>query len=338
MNPTTPDTTVPIKMRDKSVVIIDGFNNYLTHFMVNEAINVSGDSIGGVVGFLRSLKWIVDTIKPNKVYIVWEQGGPSQRRKALYSGYKSGRGKLVGHTGGSDPRGDKENNLKQLLILTELLKYLPVSQVYIPGTECDDVIAHMVKSSFVQEKDCTKYVVSGDKDFYQLLEDPTVQIYNYREKAFVDAAKVLEKYKVSCRNITLARAIVGDSSDTLDGVPLVGLTTVVQSFPELSSETTDYDLTWLKNASEELLKNKPKSKKLQSLVENMDVVKRNWRLMYLGTSCLSSEQQQKLTLKLEEPQPKMDYMKFCKGLLRNGIRITKDLEEIPAILKYLNRP
>jgi DNA polymerase I len=329
--------TEQTKMPSKSVVIIDGFNNYLTHFMVNEAVNTSGDSIGGVVGFLRSLKWIVDTIKPAQVYVVWEQGGPSQRRRALYPGYKSGRGKLVGHTDGADPRGDKENNIKQLLILTELLKSLPVYQVYIPGTECDDVIAHMVKTSFYQDRDCIKYVVSGDKDFYQLLEDPTVRIYNYREKAFVDAPKVLEKYNVSARNITLARAVVGDSSDTLDGVPLVGLATVVQSFPELSSETTDYDLTWLKTTAEGLLANKPKSKKLKSLVENMDIVKRNWRLMYLGSSSLSPEQQQKLTTKLEETRPTLNYLQFCKGLLRNGIRITTDLEEIPAKLKYLNR-
>jgi len=195
----------------------------------------------------------------------------------------------------------------------------------------------MVKSSFI-DKDTMKWVVSGDKDFYQLLEDPTVRIYNYREKAMVDASNVLEKYKVSSRNITLARAIVGDPSDTLDGVPLVGLTTVVQTFPELSSETVDYDLTWLKEQAEAKLKEKPKSKKLQSLVENIDVVKRNWKLMYLGTNTLSSEQQQKLTTKLAEPRGKLDYMQFCKGLLRNKIRITKDLEEIPSVLKYLNRP
>jgi len=109
-------------MPSKSVLIIDGFNNYLTHFMVNEAMNVSGESVGGIVGFLRSLRWIVDTIKPQNVYIVWEQGGPSQRRKALYPGYKAGRGKLVGHTGGSDPRGDKENNRKAAAHLNRALE------------------------------------------------------------------------------------------------------------------------------------------------------------------------------------------------------------------------
>lgn len=330
--------TTQTKMPSKSVVIIDGFNNYLTHFMVNEAVNTSGESIGGVLGFLRSLRWIVETIRPQKVFIVWEQGGPSQRRKALYEGYKAGRGKLVGHNKGSDPRGDKENNLKQLLILTELLKTLPVKQVYVPGTECDDVISFMVKNTLVNEKDCLKYVVSGDKDFYQLLEDPTVRIYNYREKQFIESKDVLAKYGVSSRNITLARAVVGDASDTLDGVPLVALGTVVQTFPELASETVDYDLTWLKDTTEARLREKPKSKRLQSLAEHMDIVKRNWKLMYLGTNALSADQQQKLAAILEQPQGKLNYMLFCKGLLRNGIRITHDLESIPATIKYLNTP
>lgn len=323
-------------MLNKSIVIIDGFNNYLMHFMVNEATNAAGESVGGVLGFLKSLRWIIETIKPQKVYVVWEQGGPSARRRALYEGYKAGRGKLVGHDKGSDPRGDKENNLKQLLILTELLKTLPVKQLYIPGTECDDVISFMVKNIFINDKDCLKYIVSGDKDFYQLLEDPTVRIYNYREKTFIEAKDVLAKYGVSCKNITLARAIVGDASDTLDGVPLVALGTVVQTFPELASDTVDYDLTWLSNAAQAKLKEKPTSKRLKSLTENMDVVKRNWKLMFLGTNALSADQQQKLVNILAQPQGKLDYMQFCKGLLRNGIRITHDLEGIPSAVKYLN--
>lgn len=317
-----------------SVLVIDCMNEYLRHFMINESTNGEGNAIGGILGFVKSLSAIVDLLKPSRVILVWEQGGPSQRRKSIYKDYKANRGKITAGKEG-DPRSDKRNNVWQLLVLSNVLKTLPICTVYLPNTECDDIIAYLIKFK-LKDDYATKYVVSCDKDFYQLLEDNTVKIYNPRERKIYSSKDVLTEYGISARNFVLARTLIGDESDNIPGVGGIGFKTAVKLFPELSNELTDYDGTWIIEAAQTLLNNSKKpSKALENILANSEVIKRNWRLMFLGLGVLSPDQIEKINYKIDEFKPTADYMEYYKVLLKENISVDTSMDRATRNLKYL---
>ena len=75
---------------DSPVLIFDAMNLFLRTYSANPTISHYGHHVGGVVGFLKSMRNIIDKFSPSQVFVVWEGGG-SQRRRAIYPEYKHGR-------------------------------------------------------------------------------------------------------------------------------------------------------------------------------------------------------------------------------------------------------
>ena len=77
-------------MSDRPILLVDGLNLFMQHFVANPSMSIHGNHIGGVVGFMKAISFLSDRVGPKKVIIVWEGGG-SPRRRAIYKEYKSGR-------------------------------------------------------------------------------------------------------------------------------------------------------------------------------------------------------------------------------------------------------
>ena len=330
---------------ERPILIFDGFNCFIRNLVVNESITASGDLVGGTLGFLRMMTNLINQFRPSKVYICWEQGGPSSRRKHIYSEYKANRAKVkdtFNNNGKINALADKENKTKQLVLLANILNNLPICQLYLQDTEADDLVAWLIKNK-LKTVDATKIIVSSDKDFYQLLEDKSVRIYNPANKNLVNEEEVITRFGISPRNITLARAIVGDPSDNIDGISGIGLKTIASRFKELKSTDYDYDIDWIVESSKttinESINHTRKSAKLpkcfQDIVNGEEVIKRNWRLMFLDNSSLSSNQIQKLDAKVDEFVPHINQLQYIKNFTANNISITNDLDRIPSELRFL---
>ena len=69
------------------VLLVDGMNLFIRGFVANPSMSENGFHVGGVVGFLNSLRNCIEKFKPTEVFVVWEGGG-SSRRRAIYSDYK----------------------------------------------------------------------------------------------------------------------------------------------------------------------------------------------------------------------------------------------------------
>ena len=69
-------------MTNRPVLIVDGLNLFMRHFVVNPAMSESGQHIGGFLGFLKGLWHLCDRIGPSKIIVVWESGGSPRRRAA----------------------------------------------------------------------------------------------------------------------------------------------------------------------------------------------------------------------------------------------------------------
>lgn len=321
------------KKKNRPYVFIDGFNVFLRSFLVNQDVTNKSEPCGGITGFIRSLDRIIDTYAPEKLFVIWETGGGSSRRKSIFPDYKAGRVKLNEMSGiqNSDTvkeslKNDYENRVQQLTILSALLKKTPICQVFVKDVECDDIIAYLVKTKYAND-DRKKIIVSSDKDFYQLLDKDDVLIHDPATKSIVTGAKVKEKYGIAPTNFCLAKAIVGDDSDNIPGISGAGFRTIAKRFPEFADEAVSLNRQMIVEASvvrKGEVKKPPKI--FEDIIENQEVVNRNWSLMYLDVGSISANQVSKIDYIVDNHAVKNDKLGFIKILMQNGITLSMNID------------
>lgn len=298
---------------ENPIMIIDGMNFFIRSY-TSSPLMVAGEHVGGTIGFLNSLLPVISKHKPQRCFVIWEGGG-STRRRQIYPNYKGGRRphRLNRFYEGEMPD-SKENRDWQLKFLVEILKKVPISQIYISDCEADDIIGYLSKYTFRKNN---VLIVSSDHDYLQLIDD-RVKIWSPTLKVLVDKHWVLEKYGILPHNLCVARCFSGDSSDELPGLKGVGIKTLIKRFPKISSQ----DLVSVEEILE-MSKNHPdleKVKMIRTIVEGSDIARRNWLLMHLDVSNLSGNQINKLNSILEFPPPKGNKIELMRLLLKYEIK------------------
>jgi DNA polymerase-1 len=298
---------------DDKVLIIDAMNLFTRHYVAHPAMSANGDQIGGVVGFLYELCKHIEEVQPVKTLVIWESGG-SQKRRGILKEYKQGRrpGKLNRYY--DDIPDTIANRNFQISLLIEVLDNTTCNQVYIQDCEADDVIAYLSNYYFKKVK---KVIVSADKDFYQLLSNNTV-IYSPTWKRYVNKHTVIDKFGIHPNNFCLAKAIVGDNSDNIQGVKGVGFKFLSKYFPELKEEE-DILLSDLINECNNKINNGTKIKKYGKIIANTNIIKRNIKLMILDTGFLTNDQVKKVKFSIEQKEIKKDKLATIRLLLKNGV-------------------
>ncbi len=310
------------------ILIIDSANLFVRCYVSNPTMNISGELIGGTIGYIKSLTSLVKTLFPKRIIIVWESGG-SARRLKIYPEYKQKRKppRMSRFYGDAIP--DSEDNKEdQMRNTIELLKELPIYQIYIENCEADDVIAYLCKSVYQNEE---KIIVSSDKDFYQLLDDKT-KIWNPGKKVFVKTKNVIDEYNISPENFCLAKALNGDLSDNIPGVPNVGFKTLAKKFDFLSKKIELENI--LSESKEQINKSKKPLKIYKNIIDYENNIRRNLELVTLDNRLLSYSQVSSVLKILNEYKPKWNKMKFWKKYLDmelDGI----DVEAICNNFSYL---
>jgi len=297
--------------KDRPVLIIDVMNLFIRSYSAYPAMSSHGYSMGGVVGFLKTLARLSSTVHPKAIYLAWESGG-STKRRAIFKEYKLNRKpERMNRFYETDIPDTDDNKKHQMLVLLQLLKHTPVCQLHASDCEGDDVIAYLCKGQF---KDENKLIASSDKDMYQLLDDNTT-IYNLHKKIFVTKEDILKEYKITANNFALAKALCGDASDNIPGVDGMGFKTLVKTLPFIGleqdillSEVFDYCAAHI-----------TESKYFKRILDMKEDIKRNWKLIYLDNHTLSNEQAQKIDYAIENFVPKQERMQFMKILSREAV-------------------
>ena len=311
----------------KRLLIIDGQNMFIRNYVMSPQLDINGNPIGGLTGFLRSLQKEVRRAKPDRVAICWEGPGGSQSRREKNKNYKLGRKppRLNREYEFSTPEEERENKYSQLVRLTEYLDKLPVLQLSLENVEADDIIAWLCHCNEYSE--WQKLIISNDKDFIQLCDDKTVLVRPGKNEEILNQNTVLEQYSIHPRNFAWARAITGDKSDNLEGVKGLGLATVAKRFSFLS-ENTDYGLqdilTHAKN-------NNSKIKAYQSVLDGKEIIASNYEIMLLYTSTISSQGVNKLKYALKNDGIILNRSEIRKMLLKDGIG-TLNIDDLMLIL------
>jgi 5'-3' exonuclease len=292
-------------------LIIDAQNLFIRSWAAYPTMNKNGEQMGGCVGFLKSMQRITREIQPCKIYIVWEGGG-SQRRRKLYSEYKMGRKpEKLNRFYGDDIPDSEENKKHQLISLLGMLKFVPVCQVYVSDCEGDDTVAHLCNGPFRNQD---KIIVSSDKDMYQLLNDKT-RIYSLHKKKIVTAEDIFEEFRIRTHNFAIAKAICGDSGDNVPGVKGIGFKKVSSKIPILGGD----QMVILQDVIDYCQSHVDESIIYRRIMDSVEDVRRNWRLVHLDGSMLSGDQVSKVQYVIDTFEPKTDRMGLIRALVKEGI-------------------
>ena len=294
-----------------SVLLIDGLNTFIRVFSAIPTTNDDGVHIGGIVGFLRSIGYTINMVRPTRTIIVFDGKGGSNRRRKIFPEYKMGR-KMSHRLNRANDFLTREDEQKmmihQLNRVVEYLECLPLTIINMDNIEADDVIGYCSKHVF---KDKVT-IMSTDKDFLQLV-DERIQVYSPTKKKMYDEERIKEEFGISPKNFLLYRVLDGDKSDGIPGVHGVGLKTLLKNFPWLSED--------VKYTINDLLKSASKKRKQVKLCENIcnseEQMLMNRRLMDLDDGIMGGSSKLKVQNITSQPIQRMIKHKFQKMFLED---------------------
>ena len=197
----------------KRLAVIDGKSVFYRGYyaMPNLALP-DGTPTGGVFGFTSIAIELIKKLKPDYVAIAWDIKGTSiAKRLEIFDGYKAGRTKPA------------DDFYAQLPILREVLAAFNWPLYELDQYEADDIMGTFA----VQAKDAgiEACLITGDYDLLQLIDDNTdvyitrtgsTDLVRYDDEAFE------QKYGIKVSQFVDYKALVGDSSDNIPGVPRIG--------------------------------------------------------------------------------------------------------------------
>jgi len=318
----------------KRLMIIDGNNAFIRHYIVNPSISTNGQPVGGLIGFLRGLQKLSRTIRPSRIVVVWDGAGGSRKRKSMVKTYKEGRKpvRLNRNIRNLDGNEEAENAMWQQLRVVEYLNETPVIQFVFPEVEADDVIAEMCR--LPAHADWQKVIVSSDKDFIQCCNENTV-LYRPIQDEILNEKVIAEKYLVHPTNFALARAIAGDKSDNLPGVPGVGLGTIAKRLPFLKEGET-FLLNELEEHCTQKIEEGSKIKFYHLVCENMDLIKLNYKVMQLYSPSISVQTSKVIAATIDDYEPQFRETEVIKMLFADGFPQV-NLDEVYSVFKKIVR-
>lgn len=284
------------------VLIIDGLNTFLRAFTVIRHVNYSGNHIGGLTGFLRSLGYLVNLINPSRVIIVFDGQGGSTNKRYIYPQYKANRGiKRVTNWDGFESQLDESEAItNQVIRLVYYLKCLPVDLLSIDKIEADDVIGYVA-----QKLDGEVVIVSSDKDYLQLVNDK-LTVYSPVKKKFYDRDLVIKEYAASPENFLTQKILLGDAGDNVPGVKGLGEKTLAKHFPMLkeSSIITHHDIIELCKEGKSKI-----HRSIEQFAFQMDI---NKKLMDLKNPNIPEEAELEIDYVIENPNKEMETQAFAE--------------------------
>lgn len=297
----------------KRILLIDNLNAFLRALNSDPHKTPNGAAAGGIRGYLKILQKMIRITDPDRIIICHDGEGGSKKRKRMFKEYKDGRKPVfLNPFIKSNPEDDLQNRIWQETRLVEYLNQLPIIQLMVDGVEADDIIAYVCKGEkFV---DYQKVICSNDKDFLQLLDDKTV-LYRPVKDEVLNKKKVVEEYGLHPINFALARSMVGDTSDNLDGVKGVGLATVAKRFPFLAEEkeyTMDDVLKHCREHASEI-------KIYKNILHEQKKIKLNQRVMQLSYRPVTAETKKKINSDIKGAECILNKPIFDSLAIEDGI-------------------
>ena len=212
----------------KRLVVIDGKSVFYRGYYAMPGLSMAdGTPTGGVYGFVSLAIELIKKLEPDYVAVAWDKRGTNiRKRRELYPEYKAGR------------KPAPDDFYQQIPILHELLDAFGWPLYEIDDYEADDIMGAFARQA--ESRGIETCLITSDLDALQLIS-PMTKVYamknGLRNIEEFTAEHFEEKYGIRTEQFLDLKALKGDSSDNLPGVPGIGEKTAVKLLQEY--ETLD---------------------------------------------------------------------------------------------------
>lgn len=209
-------------------LIIDG-NSILNRafYGIRVLTNSRGVATNAVTGFMNTLLMLEKDVDPDMIAVAFDLKAPTFRHK-MYDGYKANR------------KGMPEDLAQQLPYMKKIITAMGITIIEKEGFEADDIIGTVSAACADKKIPCT--VSTGDRDSFQLVNDyVTVRLAKTKGDIYYTPDVIMEEYGVTPKQMIEVKALMGDSSDNIPGVPGIGEKTALSLIKEFASVDGVYE-------------------------------------------------------------------------------------------------
>ncbi len=193
--------------KDRTIYLIDGTAYiYRAYHAIRNLSNSKGFPTNAIFGFTRMLIKFMDDRSPRYAVMFFDAKGPTFRHE-LYDAYKANRPPIP------------EDMVPQIPYIKKITAGFNLPILEMPGFEADDLIGTVARQA--EENGFSVVMVTGDKDFMQLVTDKTILWDPMKEKT-IGIDTIHEKFGLKPIQIIDMMGLSGDSADNIPGVPGVG--------------------------------------------------------------------------------------------------------------------
>lgn len=196
---------------NKKMIIIDAHSLLYKAFYAVRPMHTSDNTpTNAVYGFVNMLIKLMNDYAPDYCCAAFDAGKTTFRTR-MFDGYKGGRQPMP------------EELKIQVPIIFELLQKANITALSCENYEADDIIGEATR--IADDNNIAAYIVTGDRDSFQLVSSNTTVIYAKRgvsDVVFVDEAYIREHYGISPKQFIDVKALMGDKSDNIPGVEGIG--------------------------------------------------------------------------------------------------------------------
>ena len=202
----------------EKLLLIDGMASAYRAFYAIRGLTTSrGFPNNAVFGFIQILRKVLAEYQPDYVAIAGDAKGPTFRHE-LYKEYKGQRKPMP------------PDLSVQIPLLKRVAEGYRIPWLELPGYEADDILAWLTLQA--RAHGVKTYILTGDKDMMQLVDEMVSVISPHKDGKIFDAAAVEDHYGIPPSKVGDLLALMGDSSDNVPGVPGVGAKTAVKLLKE----------------------------------------------------------------------------------------------------------
>jgi DNA polymerase-1 len=208
----------------KKILVIDG-NSIINRafFGIKPLTNKAGKHTNAIHGMLNIISRQLDAIKPDYAAVAFDLKAPTFRH-LMFEEYKAGRNPTPPEL------------LEQFPEAKACLTLMGIKVLELAGYEADDIQGTVAKMAHTAGEECESYVLSGDRDLLQLIDDKvTVLLATNTDTIPMHREEFTEKYGIAPELFVDMKALMGDSSDNIPGVRGIGEKTAASLIQKFST-------------------------------------------------------------------------------------------------------
>jgi DNA polymerase-1 len=211
---------------DMKLLLIDG-NSLINRafYAIKGLSNKNGVFTNAIAGFFSTLQRLRKNHHPDCIAVAFDLRAPTFRHE-MYDGYKKSR------------KGMPEELAVQMPYIKQILDYMGIRRAELSRYEADDIIGTLSQQANAE----SVLIATGDRDSFQLVNDKvSVVLASSKEEIIYTPEAIAENYEIVPEQFIEIKALMGDSSDDIPGVPGIGEKTAFSLIHKHGSVQQIYD-------------------------------------------------------------------------------------------------